>query len=394
MNLNDILQIALKANASDIHIKAGLPPTFRIDGALVPLDNMQPLTPDEISKTALDLMTPQQKIKFQDFSEVDLAYGVPGLGRFRANIFVQRGTIGMVLRVIPTKIRSIEELHLPSVLNKIAEFERGLVIVTGSTGSGKSTTLAAIVDKINATRSAHILTIEEPIEYLIRDRKAIINQREIGVDSVGFSLALRAALRQDPDVILVGEMRDAETMETALAAAETGHLVLTTLHTVDAAEAINRIVGSFPPHQHKQIRMQLGSILKAVISQRLVPRKDDQGRVAAVEVMFNNARIRELIENEERTKEIPLAIAESFTAFGMQSFDQSLMQLLKADVISLEEALRQASNPADFSLRISGVSGTSDANWDAFEGSSSSVEIANQFELQRKDPPKGIRRPK
>ena len=394
MNLNDILQIALKANASDIHIKAGLPPTFRIDGALVPLDNMQPLTPDEISKTALDLMTPQQKIKFQDFSEVDLAYGVPGLGRFRANIFIQRGTIGMVLRVIPTKIRSIEELHLPSVLNKIAEFERGLVIVTGSTGSGKSTTLAAIVDKINATRSAHILTIEEPIEYLIRDRKAIINQREIGVDSVGFSLALRAALRQDPDVILVGEMRDAETMETALAAAETGHLVLTTLHTVDAAEAINRIVGSFPPHQHKQIRMQLGSILKAVISQRLVPRKDDQGRVAAVEVMFNNARIRELIENEERTKEIPLAIAESFTAFGMQSFDQSLMQLLKADVISLEEALRQASNPADFSLRISGVSGTSDANWDAFEGSSSSVEIANQFELQRKDPPKGIRRPK
>ncbi len=382
MNLNDILQIALKANASDVHLKAGLKPTFRIDGSLVPLNNMQPLTPEELSKAANELMTPQQKLKFQDFSEVDLAYGVPGLGRFRANIFVQRGTIGMVLRVIPTKIRSIEELHLPPSLNTICEMERGLVIVTGATGSGKSTTLAALVDRINTTRSAHILTIEEPIEYLIRDQKSIINQREIGVDSVGFNLALRAALRQDPDVILVGEMRDPETMETALAAAETGHLVLTTLHTLDASESINRIVSAFPPHQHKQIRLQLGSILRAVISQRLVPRKDDQGRVAAVEVMFNNARIRELIENEDRTRDIATTIAESYTTFGMQSFDQSLMQLLKSDIISLEEALRQASNPADFSLRLSGVSGTSDANWGAFDGSHSSAEQANDFGIE------------
>jgi len=394
MNLNDILQIALKANASDIHLKAGLCPTFRIDGELIPLKNTQPLAPDEISKAAFELMTPQQKLKFQEFSEVDLAYGVPGLGRFRANIFMQRGAIGMVLRVIPTKIRTIEELQMPSALNKIAELERGLVIVTGATGSGKSTTLAAIVDRINATRSCHILTIEEPIEYLIRDRTSIINQREIGVDSVGFNLALRAALRQDPDVILVGEMRDAETMETALSAAETGHLVLTTLHTTDATESINRIVSSFPPHQQKQIRMQLGAILKAVVSQRLVPRKDNQGRVAAVEVMFNNARIRELIESEDRTKEISGAIAESFNTFGMQTFDQSLMQLLKADVISLEEAIRQSTNPADFSLRASGVSATSDANWDAFEGSKSSAEMANDFELTDRGSQKERRKPK
>jgi len=367
MDLNDILKIAVKASASDIHMKAGLSPTFRIDGALVPLNNAPRMSPEEITKIANEIMTPQQKLKFQEFNEIDLAYGVPGLGRFRVNVFQQRGTMGMVLRVIPTKIQTIKELMLPPVLEKISMTERGLILVTGATGSGKSTTLAAMVDYINETSATHIVTIEEPIEYLIKDKKSIVNQREVGVDTMGFNLALRAALRQDPDVILVGEMRDAETIETAISAAETGHIVFSTLHTLDAAETINRIVSVFPPYQQKQIRLQLGSILRAVVSQRLVPRKDEQGRVAAVEILINTARIRELIEDPERTKEIPTAIQEGFTSFGMQSFDQSLMQLLKQDIITMEEALRQASNPDDFSLRVSGISATSDTNWDAFE---------------------------
>lgn len=367
MDLNDILKIAVKASASDIHIKAGLSPTFRIDGALVPLNNAPKLSTDEIMKISNDMMTPQQRLKFQEFNEVDLAYGVPGLGRFRVNVFQQRGTMGMVLRVIPTNIKSVEALMLPKVIEKISMGERGLILVTGATGSGKSTTLAAMVDYINENSACHIVTIEEPIEYLIRDKKSIVNQREVGVDTVAFNLALRAALRQDPDVILVGEMRDAETIETAISAAETGHLVLSTLHTLDATETINRIVSVFPPYQQKQIRLQLGSILKAVVSQRLVPRKDEQGRVPAVEVMVNNARIRELIENPDRTKEIQQAISESFHSFGMQTFDQSLMALYQKELISLDEAVRQATNPDDFALRVSGISATSDTNWDAFE---------------------------
>lgn len=380
MDLNDILKIAVKASASDIHLKAGLAPTFRIDGALVPLNNAPKLGPEEITKIANDIMTPQQKLKFQEFNEVDLAYGVPGLGRFRVNVFQQRGTMGMVLRVIPTKIKTMKDLMLPPVLEKIAMTERGLILVTGATGSGKSTTLAAMVDHINENSAAHIVTIEEPIEYLIRDKKSIVNQREVGVDTVGFNLALRAALRQDPDVVLVGEMRDAETIETAISAAETGHVVFSTLHTLDATETINRIVSVFPPYQQKQIRLQLGSILKAVISQRLVPRKDEQGRVPAVEILINNARVRELIENPDRTKELNTVIQESYTSFGMQTFDQSLMSLLKQNLITMEEALRQASNPDDFALRMSGVSATSDTNWDQFEfiPTAQQAEIANQ----------------
>jgi twitching motility protein PilT len=367
VELNDILKIAIKALASDIHLKAGLPPTFRIDGALVPLNNAQRIPPEEIARIANDMMTPQQRLRFQDFNEIDLAYGVPGLGRFRVNIFQQRGTVGMCLRVIPFKVRAFGDLALPPILEKIAMNERGLVLVTGTTGSGKSTTLAAMVDYINEQRACHIVTIEEPIEYLIKDKKAIINQREVGVDTVGFHLALRASLRQDPDVILVGEMRDAETIETALAAAETGHLVFSTLHTLDAGETINRIVSVFPPYQQKQIRLQLGSIIRAIISQRLVPKKDGQGRVPAMEILINNARIRELIENPDRTKEIPTAIAESYVSFGMQTFDQSLMALLNNDLISFDEAMRQSSNPDDFALRASGVSSTSDTSWDPFE---------------------------
>jgi twitching motility protein PilT len=367
MELNEILQVALRGGASDIHLKAGLPPMFRVDGALVPLKDARRLAPEEIGKMALGIMNDYQKEKYKQTNEVDLAYGVPGLGRFRVNVFQQRGTIGIVLRVIPFKIQTIEQLMLPKVLEKIASEQRGLILVTGTTGSGKSTTLAAMIDHVNANETTHIMTIEDPIEFLVRDKRSIVNQREVGVDTISFGQALKSALRQDPDVILVGEMRDLETIETALTAAETGHLVMSTLHTLDATETVNRIISAFPPYQQKQIRLQLGSVLRAVISQRLVPRADGKGRVPAVEVLLSTARVRELVEDKDRTKEIPEAIAQGHVSYGMQTFDQSLMFLLKSGVISYEEALRQASNPDDFALRVSGVSGTSDSKWDSFE---------------------------
>ncbi len=367
MELNEILQVALRGSASDIHLKAGLPPMFRVDGALVPLKDARRMPPEEIARMAFGIMNDYQKEKFKQTNEVDLAYGVPGLGRFRVNVFQQRGTLGVVLRVIPFKIQSIEQLMLPKVLEKIAGEQRGLVLVTGTTGSGKSTTLAAMIDHINATETCHIMTIEDPIEFLIRDKRSIVNQREVGVDTMSFGQALKSALRQDPDVILVGEMRDLETIETALTAAETGHLVMSTLHTLDATETINRIISAFPPYQQKQVRLQLGSVMKAVISQRLVPRADGKGRVPAIEVLLATARVRELIEDKDRTKEISDAIAQGHVSYGMQTFDQSLMGLLKAGLISYEEALRQATNADDFALRVSGVSGTSDSKWDSFE---------------------------
>ena len=368
MELNEILQVALRGGASDIHLKAGLPPMFRVDGSLVPLKDARRLPPEEISRMAFGIMNDYQKEKFKAQNELDLAYGVPGLGRFRVNVFQQRGTIGVVLRVIPFKIMNIEQLLLPKILEKIAGEQRGLILVTGTTGSGKSTTLAAMVDHINSNETCHIMTIEDPIEFLIRDKRSIVNQREVGVDTLSFAQALKSSLRQDPDVILVGEMRDHETIETALTAAETGHLVLSTLHTLDATETIARIVSAFPPHQQKQIRLQLGSVLKGVISQRLVPRADGKGRVAAVEVLVCNSRVREMIEDKERTKEITQAISQSYTTYGMQTFDQSLMVLFKQNVITYEEALRQCSNPDDFALRVSGISATSDSSWDSFEG--------------------------
>jgi twitching motility protein PilT len=368
MELNDILKVAMKGGASDIHLKAGLPPMFRIDGNLVPLKDERRLPPEEIGRMAFGIMNNYQKERFKEFNELDLAYGVPGLGRFRVNVFQQRGTIGIVFRVIPFKINSIEELLLPKVLEKIAMEERGLVLVTGTTGSGKSTTLAAMVDHVNTHQTCHVMTIEDPIEFLIRDKRSIINQREVGVDTMSFAQALKSALRQDPDVILVGEMRDLETIETALTAAETGHMVMSTLHTLDATETINRIISVFPPYQQKQVRMQLGAVLKAIISQRLLPRADGRGRVAALEVLIATARVRELIEDKDRTKEIPDAIAQGHIAYGMQTFDQALMGLLKRNLITYEEALRACSNPDDFALRVSGISATSDSTWDQFEG--------------------------
>jgi twitching motility protein PilT len=273
------------------------------------------------------------------------------------NVFQQRGMIGAVLRVIPLRVMSIEQLNLPRVVEKLATEQRGLILVTGTTGSGKSTTLAAMIDHINSTDTCHIMTVEDPIEFIIRDKRSIVNQREVGVDTHNFAQALKGALRQDPDVILVGEMRDLETIETALTAAETGHLVMSTLHTMDATETIQRIVSVFPPFQQKQVRLQLGSVLKGIISQR----------IPAIEVLVATGRVRELIEDESRTQELHDAIAEGNTSYGMQTFDQSLMAHLKAGLITYEEALRQTTNPDDFALRCSGISGTSDSRWDAFE---------------------------
>lgn len=375
MELNEILTIAVKAKGSDIHIKTGLPPVVRIDGKLRPIPNAQRLSPDVVTAMAHAIMNERQRKHFEEQFEVDLAYGVPGLGRFRVSVYSQRGTIAMVFRAIPFGIPSLESLNLPPVLKKIAMEERGLILVTGTTGSGKSTTLAAMIDYVNEHRTCNIITVEDPVEYLHKDKKSIISQREVGFDTLSFGTALKSALRQDPDVILVGEMRDYETIETAMTAAETGHLVMSTLHTLDAAETVNRIISVFPPFHQRQVRMQLSGVIKGVISQRLVPRADGKGRVPAVEVLIGTARIRECIDDKDKTKQIPEAIAQGVVAYGMQTFDQSLMQLFSNKLISYEEALRQSSNPDDFALKVSGISSTSDATWDQFEKGETGGEI-------------------
>ncbi|MBI5875437.1 MAG: type IV pilus twitching motility protein PilT [Deltaproteobacteria bacterium] len=367
MELHDVLNAAVKEKASDVHLKAGLPPILRIYGTLAPVKNQERLTPDDVAKIAMRLMNDQQKEAFKTAHQVDTSYSVPGLGRFRINIFQQRGATGIVFRVIPMLINSIDELHLPKVLEKIVGEARGLVLVTGVTGSGKSTTIASMIDYINNHSTYNIITVEDPIEFLHRDKKSIINQRELGVDTRSFAEALRGALRQDPDIIMVGEMRDMETVEIALTAAETGHLVFSTLHTIDAMETINRIVAVFPPYQQKQIRIQLAGVIKGIISQRLIPTKDGKGRVPAAEIMVSTARIRECIEDKEKTKEISDAISKGHTTYGMQTFDQSIMALMNKGFITYEEALAQSSNPDDFALRVKGVSGTSDEGWKEFE---------------------------
>jgi len=367
VDLNEILKAAIKNGASDIHLKSGLPPMFRLDGALVPLKSAERLVPEDLQRMTVGIMNPVQKERYETNRECDLAYGIPGLGRFRVNVFQQRGTVAAVFRVIPFGVKSIEQLLLPKVIESIAMEQRGLILVTGTTSSGKSTTLAGMIEHINSNRTCHIVTIEDPIEFLIRDRRSIVNQREIGVDTQSFASALRAALRQDPDVILVGEMRDFETIETAITAAETGHLVMSTLHTLDATETINRIISVFPPYQQKQVRLQLASILKAVISQRLVPRADGKGRVPALEVLISTARVRECIADKDRTKELHDAIARGFTTYGMQTFDQSLMHLVRTGLVTYDEALKNVSNADDFALRFRGIASTSDGTWDEFE---------------------------
>jgi len=376
MEINELLKTAIENGASDLHIKVGSYPILRITGELTPLNSEGRVSQQDAMKIASTVMSPGQREIFKKRNELDFAYSVPGLGRFRCNIFIQRGTIGIVFRVIPMRIPTIEELNLPDVLKKIAMEPRGLVLVTGTTGSGKSTTLAAMIDYINMNRTCNVITIEDPIEYLHRDKMSIINQREVGSDTESFSKALRSALRQDPDVILVGEMRDFETIQTALVAAETGHLVFSTLHTIDATETINRVIAVFPPYQHKQVRMQLSSVIKGIISMRLMPKADGKGRVPAVEVLVATATIKDCILDPDKTKLIPDVIAQGKIHYGMQTFDQSLFDLFKAGLITYEEALRWASNPDDFVLRVKGVRSTSDLTYEEpFEQKQSGMDI-------------------
>jgi len=361
VKLDDLLVTATAHFASDLHLKVGSFPVMRIGGELHPVADAPRLSPDDTLDMAFSIMSNRQKQKLKENSEVDIAYSVGGLGRFRANIFQQRGSVSLVLRVIPDQTKNSAQLGLPPVIDRVCEERRGLILVTGATGSGKSTTLAAMIDRINSTRSGHIVTIEDPIEFLHRDKKAFVTQREVEVDTRSFAEALRGALRQDPDVILVGEMRDLETIETALTAAETGHLVLSTLHTLDATETITRIVSSFPSHQQKSVRIQLAGILKAVISMRLVRSARGSGRVPAVEVLVSTGLIRDYIINEEKTYLIREAIANGSSQYGMQTFDQSLFALLQAGRITLEEAIHNATNADEFRLLVSGITSSGQA---------------------------------
>jgi twitching motility protein PilT len=354
--LDKVLGAARQLGASDVHLKVGLPPIFRVKGDLRTVANVPPLTKEAIEEFGFSMMNPRQRDIFDKNWDVDLAYSTQEGYRYRVNVLQQRGYMGVVMRLIPPNVPPFERLNLPAKVLEFANEERGLVLVTGITGSGKSTTLAAMVDYINTNRAVHIITIEDPIEYAFKDRRSVINQREIGFDTTSFARALRASLRQDPDVILVGEMRDLETTEIALTAAETGHLVLSTLHTVDAVETVNRIVALYPPHQQDQARLQLCAVLKGVVSQRLVTRADGNGMVPAVEILVNTARVKELIADARRTREIHEAIASGRDPYGMISFDQSLTELVKNRFVTYDEALSNATNADDFALFFRGVS--------------------------------------
>nr|WP_320133838.1 PilT/PilU family type 4a pilus ATPase [uncultured Holophaga sp.] len=360
MNLEEVLTYAARAKASDIHLRSGMRPTIRVDGVLYAMPKEGPCPGEAIATQATALMNERQRQAYGEKGEVNLTHTLTGLGRYRINAFRERGSVALAIRPISLAIPTLEDLNLPPIIRRLCQEERGLVLVTGSTGCGKSSTLAAMIDIINTDRNRNILTIEDPIEYLHQDRRSIICQREIGEDTPDYATALLGALRQDPDVILVGEMRDLETITTALLAAETGHLVLATLHTMDAAETINRIISACPPIHQRQIRLQLASVLKGVVSQRLVPRAGGRGRVPAVEVMLATARVKECIDDLEKSRYLAEAIAQG-EAYGMQSFDQSLMQLCGDGLISFEEALRQSSNPEALSLRASGISSLKDA---------------------------------
>jgi twitching motility protein PilT len=367
VDLNGILHEAIVRGASDVHLKVGLQPTIRIHGILYPLDEASPITREDMAAMLDVLLDDHHRERFRSRMQVDLAYQTTEATRFRVNVFLQRGEPSVAMRAIPARIRTVEELHLPTIVNKLALENRGLILVTGTTGSGKSTTLAAMVGHINENCSNHIITVEDPIEYTHEDIRSIVSQRELGYDVASFADGLKAALRQDPDVILVGEMRDLETIETAILAAETGHLVLSTLHTLDATETITRIVSNFPEHQREQIRLILANIIRGILSQRLMPRADGQGMVPAVEVMVSTARIRECIAIKEKTSEVRDAIAVGHSSYGMQTFDQSLMALYRRGLITYEEALAQSSNPDDFALKVRGIASTSDRRWEDFE---------------------------
>ncbi len=344
----------VQRNGSDLLLKVGRPATIRVNGELVGLDT-SPLKPEELKSLAEQIMTPRQVKEFAEHKEADFAIGVPGVGRFRTNVYQQRGTVAFAFRAIPYEVKQIRELSLPPVLEEIALKPRGLVLVTGVTGSGKSTALAAMINHINTNRRVNIITIEDPIEFLHRDQLANISQREVGNDTLSFNSALRHVLRQDPDVILIGEIRDVETLDTALKAADTGHMVFSTLHTTDATQSITRVISFFPPHQHDEIRHLLSTALHAVVSLRLVPRKDGKGRVPAAEVLINTAAVADNIRDLTKSLNIPDLIAEGSVQYGMQSFDQSLFQWYQQGVISYESALFYCTNPSEFALKVSGV---------------------------------------
>ncbi len=356
MELTDVLREGMGRGASDFHLKPRQHPMLRIQGRLTPLDTLTPIELKELDEMAYGMMTPAQRERFEREGGVDIQYSVAGLGRFRASICRARGSIAIALRVVPYELPSIEELNLPPVVAKLAVESRGLILVTGSAGSGKTTTLAAMIRQMNQQRNDHIVTIEDPIEYLHRDQGCIITQREVGTDTPSFADALRICLRQDPNIIMVGEMRDLETVRTVLSLAETGHLVLSTLHTITAAETVNRIIGEFPGQQERQIRGQLAQVLRGIISQRLVERADQKGLLPAVEVLVNTATIQRCIEDHARSAQIPTAIAEGRDTYGMQTFDQCLLDYHQKGMISYEEALRASTSPTDFEVEVQRLS--------------------------------------
>jgi len=350
MQIDELLQIAAERMASDLHVRAGGPPYLRIDGELVPLDSPT-LSSPEVERMAFDLMTEEQVRAFKGSNEADFAYTLPGVARFRVNTFRQRGSVGIAIRRVLPGSSSFEALGLPSVVRNLCEERRGLILVTGMTGSGKTTTTAAMLNYINSTRRCHIVTVEDPIEVLHPDRLAIVDQREVGIDTADFSVALKHVARQDPDVIFIGEMRDYETVKAALSAAETGHLVISTLHTLDATETVNRIIDFFPPHQHLQARMTLAGTLRGIVSQRLILRADGSGRVPAVEILVSNGRVYDMIVNAEQTHLIEDVIREG-DFYGMQTFDQHLVQLVRAGAVAVDDAATVATSPHDFSIAL------------------------------------------
>ena len=366
-NFKQAISQMVQRNGSDLLLKVGRHPTVRLNGELTALE-MQPLKPEDLKLLAEQIMTPRQVKEFAEKKEADFAIGVPGVGRFRTNIYQQRGTLAFAFRAIPYEVKTVRELALPPVLEEISMRARGLVLVTGVTGSGKSTCLAAMINHVNQNRRVNVITIEDPIEFLHRDVNANISQREVGSDTLSFASALRHVLRQDPDVILVGEIRDMETLDTALKAADTGHLVFSTLHTTDATQTLNRIISFYPPYQHQEIRMLLATALQAVASLRLVPRADGRGRVPAAEVLINTAAVADNIRDIEKALNIPDLIAEGTVSYGMQSFDQSLMKWFKDGMISYESALFYSSNPSEFALRVSGVDSASDRKFTEITG--------------------------
>jgi twitching motility protein PilT len=373
------LMTVIETESSDLHLKVPAQPMVRRYGKLEPIEGSEPLRPEDTEATLFHMLTDEAKLEaFRTEREVDFSYSVPGVARFRVNAFVQRGSVSLVCRAIPFEIKTASELMLPPVIDEIADEERGLILLTGTTGSGKSTTLAAMIDHINTGYAKHIVTIEDPVEFLHRDKTSIINQREVGEDTASFARALRRVLRQDPDVILVGEMRDEETVRTALSAAETGHLVLSTIHTVDAAESVNRIIDFFPQAEQRQARAMLAGTLKAVISQRLVPTPDRQGRVATCEILRMTGRVRDMIMNPEETGKLPEVISEG-AYYGMQTFDQALLYHVQQGRVAMEDALKAATHPHDFKLLVSsdGMRSTSVESMGTDEPEDSGAPAAN-----------------